>query len=46
VLTNVDQAVVGKVGGNFSVRKAGGHIQVDKVAGSLTIDDIQSFECG
>jgi hypothetical protein len=45
VLTNVDQAVVGKVGGNFSVRKAGGHIQVDKVAGSLTIDDVQSFEC-
>jgi hypothetical protein len=46
VLINVNQAVVGKVGGNFSVRKAAGHIQVDKVAGSLTIDAVQSFECG
>lgn len=46
VLINVGQAVVGKVGGNFSARKAAGQIQVEKVAGSLTIDDVQSFECG
>ncbi|MBW6467498.1 MAG: hypothetical protein K0B06_13405 [Brevefilum sp.] len=46
VLINVAQAVVGKVGGNFSVRKASGRIQVDKVAGSLTVDDVQAIECG
>lgn len=43
VLIDVGQAVVGKVGGNFSVRKAAGMIEIDKIAGNLAVDDVQSI---
>lgn len=45
ILNDIGQAIIEKVGGNFSVHKAQGEVTVDKVAGSLTVDDVGAFHC-
>ncbi|MDW7755020.1 MAG: hypothetical protein SCH68_07610 [Brevefilum sp.] len=45
VLNDIDQAEIGKVGGNLSVRKAPIQVHAEKVAGNLTVEDVASFRC-
>ncbi len=45
VLLEINDAVIEKVGGNFSVSKASGSVQIEKVAGNLVVDEVFSFAC-
>lgn len=45
VLSEIDGAVIGKVGGNFSVKEAANLVQIEKVAGSLTVENVAAFSC-
>jgi hypothetical protein len=44
-LISVAQAIVGKVGGNFSAKHTSGAIQIEKIAGNLTADDVGEIQC-
>jgi hypothetical protein len=44
VLSGVGEVLVGKVGGNFSVKGAAGAVQVEKVGGNLVLSDMTSFK--
>lgn len=45
VLSDISEAVIGKVGGNFSVQRSEGSVKIEKVGGNLIVADVGSFRC-
>jgi len=45
VLSDISEAVIGKVGGNFAVRNASGAVSVEKVGGNIVVTDAGAFHC-